>query len=163
MAISCVRNTKDRPISSVFTKKDLLCANPIIGGNWKMNLNAGDGADLAESIAEGLARGPLGAEVVMFPAFPYLALIADVRIGPPCWGPRRPPRSVRAFTGEVSLPMLRTAVWNGFWWVTRNVAVIGESNDIVREKLHAALNAGFSVICALANSKKSGKQAVNLK
>ena len=42
---------------------------PIIGGNWKMNLNAGDGADLAESIAEGLARGPLGAEVVMFPAF----------------------------------------------------------------------------------------------
>ena len=35
-----------------------------VGGNWKMNLNAGDGADLAESIAEGLARGPLGAEVV---------------------------------------------------------------------------------------------------
>ena len=81
---------------------------PIIGGNWKMNLNAGDGADLAESIAEGLARGPLGAEVVMFPAFPFPALIADVvESAPPMLGAQDAHYEASgAFTGEVSLPML---------------------------------------------------------
>ena len=98
---------------------------PIIGGNWKMNLNAGDGADLAESIAEGLARGPLGAEVVMFPAFPYLALIADVvESAPPMLGAQDAHHEASgAFTGEVSLPMLEDCGVEWFWWVTRNVAM----------------------------------------
>ncbi|MEC7129818.1 MAG: triose-phosphate isomerase, partial [Planctomycetota bacterium] len=103
---------------------------PIIGGNWKMNLNAGDGADLAESIAEGLARGPLGAEVVMFPAFPYLALIADVvESAPPMLGAQDAHHEASgAFTGEVSLPMLEDC---GVEWVlvghSERRHVIGES------------------------------------
>ena len=137
---------------------------PIIGGNWKMNLNAGDGADLAESIAEGLARGPLGAEVVMFPAFPYLALIADVvESAPPMLGAQDAHQEASgAFTGEVSLPMLEDC---GVEWVlvghSERRHVIGESNDIVREKLHAALNAGFSVILCtgeLKEERESGRQ-----
>ena len=165
MAISCVRNTKDSANLCRFSPKRICSVRtPIIGGNWKMNLNAGDGADLAESIAEGLARGPLGAEVVMFPAFPYLALIADVvESAPPMLGAQDAHHEASgAFTGEVSLPMLEDC---GVEWVlvghSERRHVIGESNDIVREKLHAALNAGFSVILCtgeLKEEREAGRQ-----
>ena len=89
---------------------------PIIGGNWKMNLNRQEAISLAETIVQCTSR-PEFVDVVLMPPFPYLDHVNDVLQGQSSANPEIPPiklgaqdcydQANGAFTGEVSLAMLR--------------------------------------------------------
>ena len=86
---------------------------PLVAGNWKMNKTIGEARELAGSVAGGLAgiSGASGVDVVLGP--PYLALpavageVAGTSIG--VAGQDCSAESGGAFTGEVSVSMLRDA------------------------------------------------------
>ena len=48
---------------------------PFVGGNWKMNLHKAEAVDLAKGLAGTITDDSV--EVAVFPAFPYLATVAD--------------------------------------------------------------------------------------
>jgi len=81
-------------------------ANMIVAGNWKMNASRSAVTELLSGLKQGLV-GTSGAELVVFPPFPYLAQVqqelaaSSIRIGVQnvCAAPKG------AFTGEVSLAM----------------------------------------------------------
>lgn len=123
---------------------------PIVGGNWKMNLHRDEAASLARALTEKWSRAGT-VEVVLFPAFPYLADIRDVlstgsdaiKLGAQdCYH-----QTNGAYTGEVSLSMLRdvgvSVILAGH---SERRHVIGETDVLINRKVRAALDAGFEVI-----------------
>ncbi len=139
---------------------------PHIGGNWKMNLHAGEAAALAEALADRLA-GTAGdaVDVTIFPAFPYLAAVASVL----CNKGSKIVVGAQdgyfeangAFTGEVSMSMLKD-VGVGCVLVGHSERrhVLGENNELINAKLHAALDAGLDVILAVGEKieqREAGK------
>lgn len=139
---------------------------PIIGGNWKMNLNKAEAQALAGALKAKIAGGM--AQAVVFPAFLHLIPVADVLAGSKIavgaqdfWI-----KPNGAFTGEISLPQLRDA---GCTWVlvghSERRTVIGERNALLNEKVHAALAAGFKVMFCIGEllaERESGKtDAIN--
>ncbi|MEQ9459898.1 MAG: triose-phosphate isomerase [Phycisphaeraceae bacterium] len=120
---------------------------PTVGGNWKMNLHH----DEAIALAKGLAAQAdtfTGVEVTVFPAFPYLLPVAEalapskIRLG--AQDAYTQPNG--AFTGEVSLSMLKDAgVSTLLVGHSERRHVIGETDTLVNEKVLAALEAGLDV------------------
>ncbi|MBI1375147.1 MAG: triose-phosphate isomerase [Phycisphaera sp.] len=122
---------------------------PIVGGNWKMNLHASEGAKLVDELASAGLDG--SAEVVICPAFPYLQAIgkqlcdagSNILLG----AQDVYHEGNGAFTGEVSCSMLKDI---GVQWVLTGHSerrhVIGESDVLINAKTRAALAAGLGVI-----------------
>ena len=48
---------------------------PIVGGNWKMNMDLATGVELAEDLAAACADSIDRCEVAIFPPFPYLQAV----------------------------------------------------------------------------------------
>ena len=121
---------------------------PIVGGNWKMNLHSGEAHALARSIVNGLGKND-DAEVVLFPAFPYLSYVGQITERSPIKVGAQDvyPQPNGAFTGEVSLSMLKDAkveyVLAGH---SERRHVIGETDGLINQKVRATLAAGLSVI-----------------
>jgi len=124
---------------------------PYVGGNWKMNLHGRQTADLAHTLIDGCASLGDKVEVAICPAFPYLAPVggkirdagSTVKLGAQdCYH-----QHDGAFTGEVSLEMLRDCgvkvVLVGH---SERRHVIGESDVLINAKVRAALAAGLEVI-----------------
>lgn len=123
---------------------------PYILGNWKMNLDiesamtlASDVADIANDAAEEIGVG------VAIP-YPWIPLIAsetaesNLLIG----AQDLSPNAEGAFTGDVSAGML--APWCTFVLVghSERRTIHGETDDLVRAKLDAALASGMApVLC----------------
>ena len=121
---------------------------PFVGGNWKMNLNRGEAVALARGLVDAL-RGRDGVDVAVFPAFPYLAQVAEVlgdggvMVGAQdCYF-----QPDGAFTGEVSLSMLKDVgvrvVLAGH---SERRHVLSETDELINRKVRAAVDAGLDVI-----------------
>ncbi|MEX2671135.1 MAG: triose-phosphate isomerase [Phycisphaeraceae bacterium] len=122
---------------------------PIVGGNWKMNLNAAEAETLVSQLTQELAGS--AADVVICPPFPYLQQTArqleqassSIQLG----AQNVYPEDNGAFTGEVSLAMLKDL---GVTWVLTGHSerrhVIGETDVQINTKTRAALDAGLNVI-----------------
>jgi triosephosphate isomerase (TIM) len=132
---------------------------PIVGGNWKMNTNRASAKALAEAVVAGAGDvgGAVGCEIVLFPPFPYLALVGEVLRGSgialgaqDLW---HAPDG--ACTGEVSAAMLRdvgvTHVLAGHS-ERRHTPGLREADELVSAKLRAALDAGLSVILCIGET-----------
>ncbi len=137
---------------------------PFVGGNWKMNLHQAQATALAEALARDLNVADK-ADVVICPAFPYLAAVGQVlakagskiKLGAQDFYHQ----GDGAFTGEVSLAMLKD-VGVGVVLVGHSERrhVIGEPDTLINDKVLAALEAGFEVILCVGETlaqRESGK------
>jgi triosephosphate isomerase (TIM) len=127
----------------------------IVGGNWKMNTTLDGAVALAEEVTRRLGEA-LNVDVVLCPPYPNLEAVYRVIAGTALqlgaqnvfWA------DAGAFTGEVSAPML-TAV--GCDWVivghSERRHIMGESNEMVNRKLHAALHHNLSAMLAVGETK----------
>lgn len=136
--------------------------SPIIGGNWKMNLDRQDATDLAQSIVQHTDR-PENVNIVLFPPFPYLDRVNEVLTGQPATNPSIEPIQLGAqdfydqpngaFTGEVSLSMLRQVgvqvVLTGH---SERRHVMGENDQLINRKVRAALDADFETILCIGET-----------
>jgi triosephosphate isomerase len=123
-----------------------------VGGNWKMN---GNKAEIAE-ICKGLTAGPLdpNTEVVVGCPSPYLSyarglLPATIGVaGQNCYKVAK-----GAFTGEVSPAMLKDI---GADWViighSERRQIFGESDELIAEKTAHALAEGLKVIACIGET-----------
>jgi triosephosphate isomerase len=123
---------------------------PLIAGNWKMNLTRRECMALAMAVAENAPPGG-GAELAVCPPAVYLSAVAETLAGSPvAWGAQNVYHEPSgAFTGELSTAML---VDLGCKYVilghSERRHVIGESNQDVNRKVHAALAAGLvPIVC----------------
>jgi triosephosphate isomerase len=119
-----------------------------VAGNWKMFTDSATARRLAEAIVQGLG-GDSRVTVAICPPFPYLAAVGHAIYGSPvalgaqnCYSEKEGP-----FTGEVSPVML---VDVGCRYVilghSERRHKLGERDDTINRKLHAALAAGLDVI-----------------
>lgn len=122
----------------------------IIAGNWKMNKTIGESIDLANSIKRDLYDAD-ALDIVICPVFTSLSevkeVLTDTNIGlgaQNCYWEKE-----GAFTGEVSVPMLKDA---GCDYViighSERRQYFGETNETVNRKAKAVLAEGLKpIIC----------------
>ncbi len=126
----------------------------LIAGNWKMNLDLYDSYQLAESVAEA-AKSLKNIDVLISPAFISLGVVGQrlkdstlLIAAQNCYY-----EDSGAFTGEISLDMIRSA---GVNWViighSERRALFGETDEMVAKKIKHALSNGFRVIGCVGES-----------
>ncbi len=135
-----------------------------IAGNWKMNLNRADSISLAGEIGKGLLDLP-AVDVAICPPAVYLEAVGNTLAGhdsPVALGAQDmyPPDS-GAYTGELSGAMLQDI---GCRYVilghSERRHILGEDNQLVNQKLHAALRHDLLPIVCVGETiadRRSGK------
>jgi len=123
----------------------------IIAGNWKMNKTPADAKALAEELKPVIAKAKW-CEVVLCVPFVDIPVVQklfkDTRVSVGAQNLHQ--KESGAFTGEVSGSMLKNA---GCKYViighSERRQYFGETDALVSEKVHAALNAGLRpIVCA---------------
>jgi len=127
---------------------------PIVAGNWKMNMTATEGAELAKALLP-LVKDIDACDVVVCPPFLTAPAVAEVVKGSNVglgvqnmyW------EAKGAYTGEVSADMLLTI---GCDYVilghSERRALFGETNEGVNNKVKAALAAGLTPIMCVGET-----------
>src|SRR5437016_4208972 len=117
---------------------------PVAAGNWKMNTTPSEGAQLCRELVQALS-GLDGAEVVVCPPFTHLAgareALAGSAIG--VGAQNLSPEPKGAFTGEVSAAMIKELAGYVLIGHSERRQYYGETDELVRRKLLAALGAGL--------------------
>ena len=133
----------------------------LIAGNWKMHCLAGEAIALARDIAAG-AEG-IAADLLVCPTALHVAAVSQAlqgtRVG--VGGQDCHPTKQGAHTGDIAGPMLRDA---GAGWVilghSERRQNHGETDELVREKTLAAVDAGLIPIVCVGETadQRSGGQ-----
>jgi triosephosphate isomerase len=126
---------------------------PFVCGNWKMYTTAVTARELADAVARGVEDDRV--RVAVCPPFPYLAAVGEVlrgsRVG--LGGQNLYPAKEGAFTGEVSPVMLLDV---GCRYVivghSERRHILGESDEFINRKVHAALDAGLTTILCVGET-----------
>lgn len=128
---------------------------PYMAGNWKMNTTL----DEAVALADGLKRriGRLrNVDMGLVPPFPFIHAVAKRLEGERIWVGAQDihPKTKGAFTGAVSGPQLKS-VGASFVLVGHSERrhVFGDSDQIVAEKLNAAMEHGLDVILCIGEQR----------
>ncbi|MCG3134459.1 MAG: Triosephosphate isomerase [Planctomycetes bacterium] len=121
----------------------------LVAGNWKMFTRAATAAELAGAVASAADAAP-GADVAVFPPFPYLSGVAAalrgsrVALGAQCCHDR----AEGAHTGEVSAEMAADVGCRMVLCGHSERRQAGESDEAVGLRVRAALRAGLvPVLC----------------
>jgi triosephosphate isomerase len=134
----------------------------LIAGNWKMHGLAADALALAQGVAAGSAG--LGCALLVCPPSVHLASVAQALAGSAVavGGQDCHQEKHGAHTGDVSAPMLRDL---GASWVilghSERRQNHGETDELVREKTLAAIDAGLTpIVCVgeTADQRASGQE-----
>jgi triosephosphate isomerase len=126
----------------------------LIAGNWKMHGLAADAVALARGVAAG-ASG-LACELLVCPPFVHVGAVAQALAGSvvAVGGQDCHEAKQGAHTGDVSAPMLRDA---GASWVILGHSERrhnhGETDELVREKVLAAVEAGLTPIVCVGETE----------
>ncbi len=135
---------------------------PFIAGNWKMNLDRASAVALAEGLAKE-AEEVDGVDLAVCPPSVYLEAVgravAGSKVALGAQNVYHQPKG--AFTGEISVSMLRDL---GCEYViighSERRHILGETDDAVNQKVHAALGAGLEpIVCVgeLLAEREAGK------
>ncbi|MEM7454292.1 MAG: triose-phosphate isomerase [Planctomycetota bacterium] len=121
---------------------------PLIAGNWKMNMDLASSRELASGIA---AAAGTDADVLVCPPFVYLESVVQSVAGSTVSVGAQDVyfEEKGAFTGETSTAMLKD-IGCGFVILGHSERrhVIGEQDELINRKVHAALAAGLiPVVC----------------
>ena len=136
----------------VVIQQENLMRKPFVAGNWKMNTDRCSSVKLAEMIAAG-SRGVTGksVDVAILPPFVYLqAVIETCKVGSAAVGAQDLYfEADGAYTGEISVSMLKDI---GCIYVlcghSERRNVIGEGDDLINKKVHAAVLGGLlPILC----------------
>ncbi len=123
----------------------------LIVANWKMHKTAQEAAELARAVSARIAKSCTTQDVVLCPSFPSLQAVREALAGSPiALGAQNLHWEVEgAFTGEVSAAMILTS---GCRYVilghSERRQLFGDTDEVVRRKLAAALRAGLEpIVC----------------
>ena len=123
---------------------------PFIAGNWKMNMDSKSAASLASGLAEEL-KGVDTVDVAVCPPFVYLQGVANalsssnIALG----SQNMYFEEKGAFTGETSCTMLKDVCCTyAIIGHSERRHVIGECNELINKKIHAAISGGLlPILC----------------
>ena len=126
----------------------------LVAGNWKMNTTRAEAVSLAQTVGAGVGASPK-CDVAVCPPFVWLdAVAAALKGSAVALGAQDVYSETKgAFTGEVSPGMLQEV---GCKYVlvghSERRHVIGESDAVTNQKVHAALEAGLHVILCIGET-----------
>src|SRR4051794_40977127 len=137
----------------------------LIAGNWKMNCLAAEAVALANQVAAG-AQG-ITAELLVCPTALHVAAVAQALQGSlvAVGGQDCHQTKQGAHTGDIAAPMLRDV---GATWVilghSERRQNHGETDELVREKTLAAVDAGLTPIVCVGKpaDQRSGGQETEI-
>ncbi len=119
---------------------------PFIAGNWKMNTNRASAVALAKGVAAG---APTGVQVGVAPPFVYLDAVGQALKGSPVLLGAQDvyPDKDGAFTGEVSVPMLKDlGVQFCLTGHSERRRVLNEPEQLTARKAHAVFAGGLTLV-----------------
>jgi triosephosphate isomerase len=123
---------------------------PMLAGNWKMHGARTEAVALAGALAKSVGKVS-GREVVIAPPYtalePVKQLIAGTVIKLAAQNVHWEPKG--AYTGEISVPMLREASCSHvIIGHSERRQIFGETNETVNRRLHATLDGGLvAIVC----------------
>jgi len=131
----------------------------VVVGNWKMHTTGAEARQLASGVVDGL-RTEDRVSVILFPPFPYLALVREILKGSriALGAQNMYPENEGAFTGEVSPAML---IDLGCRYVilghSERRHKLGESDAFIHQKVRFALTSGLDVILCVGETLEQRK------
>jgi len=125
---------------------------PFIAGNWKMNTDGHSGPELVRAIGKGLAQVDMSkVDVAVIPPFVYLTqIITAAKASRIAVGAQDIFYEQKgAFTGEISANMIKDVGCNYcLCGHSERRHVIGEGDELINKKVHAAINGGLlPILC----------------